>query len=116
MIRTILEVSTGHLCPATCKKLDAWAGRIDFANRKSDSAMLPVFMGGTEFGWLVRCMNATGFTAGEGDNDMPADLLACLTVGDCLGVDFVLFDADADEFASMPWGGGPSGDSVREAV
>ena len=119
MIRTILEVTTDHLCPTTCKKLDSWAGSIDFTDSnsgRSGSALLPVMMAGTEFGWLVRCENAPGFTVGDGDNDIPADLLACLRVGYALGVDFVLFDSGADECASMPWGGGPSGDSVRESV
>ena len=125
MIRTILEVTTGHLCPATCKQLDAWSGLIDFSNpvtpircrpgwparAKIDTELLPVVMAGTEFGWLVWCAGAASLTA---DGVIPADLLTCLAVGDRFGVDFVLFDAEADECDAMPWGGGPKGDTERE--
>lgn len=112
MIRMILEVSTGHLCPATCKQLDAWAASINLVDRAANDMLLPLFMAGTEFGWLVRCSGVSVLTEPE----IPDDLMACLVVGSRFGVDFVLFDADADECAVMPWGGGPGGDTERESV
>lgn len=84
-VRAVLDVSTGHLSPATRAQLDALADR--------DA---PVdFLRGAH-GWLIHaCTDAAA--------RWPQDLAAVLAHAVAARCDYVLFDADAPVLDALPW-------------
>jgi len=92
MIRKFLDISTGHLSPATHRWMRE-QGRIT-ANMVTASDPSPAFcMGPTPYGWFC-------WAGMEDDADnlqaLPVDLQACIREAKRQGCDYIHFDADAD--------------------
>lgn len=93
-IRTFLDLSTGHLTPATRDKLDEWCGAIDLTRKSHSADGPPTLMGATDCGWFVYTMADT-----EG---MPADLAECMAYACNEDCSYILFDCDGPYDKSLP--------------
>ena len=80
MIESMLVHSTGNLTEATCNR---WLPECDYpAYEKS------------EYGWFVYVV--------EPDDDLPADLLACMALARAHHCCWIMFDRDAPPAAELP--------------
>lgn len=80
MIESMLVLSTGNLTEATC-------------NRWLPSSDYPVFEK-SEYGWFVYVV--------EPDDDLPPDLLACMTLARERHCCWIMFDRDAPAAVELP--------------
>lgn len=80
MIEPMLVLSTGNLTEATCNR---WLPQCDY----------PAFEK-SEFGWFVYVV--------EPDDDLPADLLACMALARDRHCCWIMFDHDAPPAAELP--------------
>jgi|GEM_PF-1850289 len=82
-LRLFLDCSTAHLSTASRQWLDAHAACGD------------ELIASTPYGWFL--------WVGEGEpEDEPADLATIKAHARCLGAEYLLFDRDAPESASLP--------------
>lgn len=84
-IYSILDCSTGHLCPATREWMD--------------EGEMPVVMG-NDYGWLV----TTGGIPGDAMTpEAPQDLQTVIDFARSLDLPYIRFDAEADRVEHLPW-------------
>lgn len=94
MIRTFLDLSSGHLSPETQAWLDA-----QLANnllRAPENAHAAMIAGGkTRYGWFV-------YAPEGGADGLPEDLAATLRTARAQGAEYALFDCDAPIRPDLP--------------
>jgi hypothetical protein len=79
MLRSFLDISSGHLTP------DTWAWLDAALNHRRENLLRDIYGGITIYGWFVY--------APEGpDEDLPADLVCILSLARREGAEYVLFD------------------------
>ncbi|MGU9981492.1 hypothetical protein ACJ4V0_15765 [Phreatobacter sp. HK31-P] len=98
MIRKFLDLSTGHLSPATHRWMRE-QGKIT-ASMVTGTDPSPAFlMGPMPYGWFC-------WAGMEDDADnlgaLPKDLRKCIRHAKSSGCDYILFDADASIVAELP--------------
>ncbi len=81
MIEPMMVLSTGHLTFDTCNR---WLKQADHA----------VFEKG-DYGWFI-------YVIERGEDDMPADLGACMELARQLRCAWIMFDRDAPEVDQLP--------------
>lgn len=94
MIRRFLDVSSGHLAPATWEWLDAELAEERLRDTSRRGSTLPG--GPTRHGWFVYAPEDPSAEA------MPDDLTAVLRHARQLGCEYVLFDCDALPMEDLP--------------
>lgn len=93
-MRAFLDVSSGHLSPATWSWLDAQT--TDEALRDPDSILATELFGGrTRYGWFV-------YAHDHPISAVPDDLAAVMRLARNLGCEYVLFDSDAPPTPELP--------------
>lgn len=93
-IRKVLDLSTAHLSPPARDWLDG-RGR-ETANR--DSAAPTAWVASTPTGWLVYADESLYWVQDE----VPLTVVACMSRARELGVEYILFDADAPTDEELP--------------
>ncbi len=89
MLRSFLDISSGHLAP------DTWAWLDAALNHPRGSLPRNVYGGITIYGWFVY--------APEGpDEGLPTDLARILSLARREGAEYVLFDCDAAARPDLP--------------
>lgn len=94
MIRTFLDLSTGHLTPETRDRLDA----IFDPNLGNPIMGLIVFQHPDGYGWFVLTPTEDGVP-----EDLPSDLVGAFACARRLECAYILFDADGTHLAGLPW-------------
>jgi hypothetical protein len=80
-VKAFMDLSTAHISPSTREWLTRAAGPGNFSN----------WVASTPYGWFTYC------TEDDDDNDVPADLRACMEYAKQHGAFYILFDCDAQE-------------------
>jgi hypothetical protein len=94
MIRTFLDLSSGHLSPDTQAWLDAQLA--DAVLRAPENSHAAMIAGGrTRHGWFIHAPEGVA----EG---LPADLATVLLKGREQGAEYVLLDCDAPPHPDLP--------------
>jgi hypothetical protein len=113
-IETMMCLSTGHVAKETAEALDRWVGyqgAEEYALADLDvpewTHSLILYPHG-EYGWLI-CIGGDAVDHMRSDgafDDMPKDLVDCLTHAHTSGCSWLLLDRDADltdELPSFDW-------------
>ncbi|GAV36672.1 hypothetical protein ROTAS13_04360 [Roseomonas sp. TAS13] len=93
MIRSFLDLSSGHLSPETWTWLDAQT--TDEVVRSLGPSAQVVLAGGMRYGWFI-------YADEEPGEAIPADLAAVFRLGRQRGCEYVLFDCDAVLMEDLP--------------
>lgn len=83
-VRKFLDLSTGHLTPATRNRLDS-----------TELLGWPVAGGRTAYGYFI-------YAHEEDDEEIPDDVWECCQKARELDCEYLLFDADAAEVEGLP--------------
>lgn len=92
-VRRFLDVSSGHLSPATWEWLDGITS--DEAVRDPRNPNAEILGGRTRHGWFVWASDAPAAT-------VPADLAAVMRLARQQGCDYALLDCDALPMEDLP--------------
>ena len=93
MIRSFLDLSSGHLSPETWTWLDAQT--TNEAVRGLGPGTQVVLAGGMRYGWFV-------YAGEEPDETIPADLAAVFRLARQRGCRYVLLETDATPMEDLP--------------